>query len=170
MYSRQHKELERLQTKVAKGSMSRREFLSRVSAMGLGAMAPGLYMQSAMAAPKQGGRFRQGVTGGATSDVLDPGQILDHYMLNVQFGQLRNNLTEVAPSGELVPELAESWEGSNGAKTWNFKVRQGVEFHNGKSLTSEDVVDSLNHHLGEDSKSAAKGQLGAVTSVKADGK
>ena len=170
MYSRQQKELNRLQTKVSKGSMSRREFLSRVSAMGLGAMAPGLYMQSAMAAPKQGGRFRQGVTGGATSDVLDPGQILDPYMLNVQFGQLRNNLTEVAPSGELVPELAESWEGSNGAKTWNFKVRQGVEFHNGKSLTSEDVVDSLNHHLGEDSKSAAKGQLGAVTSVKADGK
>ena len=62
MYSRQHKELDRLQAKVAKGSMSRREFLSRVSAMGLGAMAPGLYMQSAMAAPKQGGRFRQGVT------------------------------------------------------------------------------------------------------------
>ncbi len=170
MYEKQRVELDRLQEKVAKGKISRREFMSRVSAMGLGAMAPGLYMQSAMAAPKQGGRFRQGVTGGATSDVMDPGQILDHYMLNVQFGQLRNNLTEVAPSGELVPELAESWEGSNGAKTWNFKIRQGVEFHNGKSLTAEDVVDSLNHHLGEESKSAAKGQLGAVTSVKADGK
>ena len=170
MYEKQKVELNRLQEKVAKGKISRREFMSRVSAMGLGAMAPGLYMQSAMAAPKQGGRFRQGVTGGATSDVMDPGQILDHYMLNVQFGQLRNNLTEVAPSGELVPELAESWEGSNGAKTWNFKIRQGVEFHNGKSLTAEDVVDSLNHHLGEESKSAAKGQLGAVTSVKADGK
>ncbi len=170
MYDRQRSEIDQLQARVAKGKMSRREFLSRISAMGLGAMAPGLYMQSALAAPKQGGRFRQGVTGGATSDVLDPGQILDHYMMNVQFAQLRNNLTEVAPNGDLVPELAESWEGSNGAKTWNFQVRQGVEFHNGKSLTSEDVVDSLSHHLGEDSKSAAKGQLGAVTSVKADGK
>ena len=170
MYERQKIEMDRLQAKVAKGKMSRREFLSRVSAMGLGAMVPGLYMQGALAAPKQGGRFRQGVTGGATSDVLDPGQILDHYMMNVQFGQLRNNLTEVGPSGDLVPELAESWEASNGAKTWNFKIRQGVEFHNGKSLTSQDVVDSLNHHLGEDSKSAAKGQLNAVTSVKADGK
>ena len=155
MYERQKIEMDRLQAKVAKGKMSRREFLSRMSAMGLGAMVPGLYMQGALAAPKQGGRFRQGVTGGATSDVLDPGQILDHYMMNVQFGQLRNNLTEVGPSGDLVPELAESWEASNGAKTWNFKIRQGVEFHNGKSLTSQDVVDSLNHHLGEDSKSAA---------------
>lgn len=170
MYEKQKAEISRLQERVAKGAMTRREFMTRMSAMGLSAAAPALYMQSAMAAPKQGGRFRQGVTGGATSDVLDPGQILDHYMLNVQFGQLRNNLTEVAPSGELVPELAESWEGSNGAKTWNFKIRQGVEFHNGKSLTAEDVVDSLNHHLGEDSKSAAKGQLGGVASVKADGK
>ena len=170
MYDRQKSEIDHLQARVAKGKLSRREFLSRISAMGLGAMAPGLYMQSALAAPKQGGRFRQGVTGGATSDVLDPGQILDHYMMNVQFAQLRNNLTEVAPDGNLVPELAESWEGSNGAKTWNFKVRQGVEFHSGKSLTSEDVVDSLNHHLGEASKSAAKGQLNAVASVKADGK
>ena len=41
MYSRQKTELDRLQAKVAKGNMSRREFLSRVSAMGLGAMAPG---------------------------------------------------------------------------------------------------------------------------------
>ena len=170
MYERQKIEIDRLQAKVAKGKISRREFLSRMSAMGLGAMVPGLYMQGALAAPKQGGRFRQGVTGGATSDVLDPGQILDHYMINVQFGQLRNNLTEVAASGDLVPELAESWAASNGAKTWNFKVRQGVEFHNGKSLTSQDVVDSLNHHLGKDSKSAAKGQLNAVTDVKAAGK
>ena len=46
MYSRQQKELNRQQTKVSKGSMSRREFLSRVSAMGLGAMAPGLYTVS----------------------------------------------------------------------------------------------------------------------------
>ena len=45
MYSRQKTELDRLQAKVAKGNMSRREFLSRVSAMGLGAMAPGLYAE-----------------------------------------------------------------------------------------------------------------------------
>ena len=160
MYERQMIEMERLQAKVAKGKISRREFLSRMSAMGLGAMVPGLYMQGALAAPKQGGRFRQGVTGGATSDVLDPGQILDHYMMNVQFGQLRNNLTEVAASVDRVPELAESWEASNGAKTWNFKIRQGVEFHNGKSLTSKDVVDSLNHHLGKEWTANPKGCFG----------
>jgi hypothetical protein len=41
MYEKQRVELDRLQEKVAKGKISRREFMSRVSAMGLGAMAPG---------------------------------------------------------------------------------------------------------------------------------
>ncbi|MCP4046126.1 MAG: peptide ABC transporter substrate-binding protein, partial [Gammaproteobacteria bacterium] len=124
-------------------------------ALGVGAMAPALYSEAAQAAPKKGGRLRQGLTGGATSDVLDPGQILDSYMTNVQFGQLRNNLTEVAASGELVGELAESWEANANATQWVFKIRKGVEFHNGKTLDSQDVVDSLNHHIGEKSTSAA---------------
>ena len=129
-----------------------------------------LVTKAEAATPKKGGRLRIGITGGATSDILDPGQILDSYMINVQFGQLRNGLTEVAPTGELIPELAESWEASADAKTWSFKIRQGVEFQNGKSLDSQDVVDSLNHHLGEASTSAAKGILGGIVSVKADGK
>jgi len=162
-------EIRFLQQMVAENRLSRRSFLSMAMALGVGAVAPALYSEAAKAAPKQGGRLRQGLTGGATSDVLDPGQILDSYMINVQFGQLRNNLTEVAANGELVGELAESWEANADATQWAFSIRKGVEFHNGKSLTSEDVVDSLNHHLGEDSKSAAAGILNGVAGVKADG-
>ena len=91
-------------------------------------------------------------------------------MINVLFGQVRNNLTEVSPTGELAPELAESWESTPDAKAWMFKIRQGVEFHNGKTLDSQDVVDSLRHHLAADSNSAAKGILGGIESVDADGK
>ena len=91
-------------------------------------------------------------------------------MINVLFGQVCNNLTEVSTTGELIPELAESWDSTPDAKVWTFKVRQGVEFHNGKTLDSQDVVDSLRHHLGEDSKSAAKGILGGIESIDADGK
>ena len=53
--------------------------------------------------------------------------------------------------------------------TWTFKLRQGVEFHNGKTVTAEDVVQSYQHHMGEDTKSAAKGIIKSVTEVKADG-
>ena len=163
-------EMQKLQKSVKQGGMSRRSFIAAAMAMGVGAAIPSLYSEAARAAMKKGGRMRVGLTGGATSDILDPGQILDLYMLSLQFGQLRNGLTEVAANGELIPELAESWEASKDARTWNFKLRSGVEFSNGKSLTVEDIVDSLNHHLTEDSKSAAKAILAGVDSIKADGK
>ncbi len=166
---KQEDEIVFLQRLVAENGLSRRKFLSAAMALGVGAMAPALYSEAARAAPKRGGRLRQGLTGGATSDVLDPGQILDSYMTNVQFGQLRNNLTEVAASGELVGELAESWEANADATQWVFKIRKGVEFHNGKTLNSQDVVDSLNHHYGEGSTSAAAGILTGVDNAKADG-
>ncbi len=160
-----------IQQSFESGKLSRRSFMSGALAMGISLTAASAILNEVEAAtPKKGGRLRVGLTGGATTDTLDPGQILDLYMMHLQFGQLRNGLTEVAPDGKLIPELAESWEASADARTWNFKVRQGIEFHNGKSLTSEDVVDSINHHLGEDSKSAAKGIMSGVVSVKADGK
>ena len=153
------------------GKVSRRGFITGALALGVSlSAASALVNQVEAATAKKGGRLRQAVTGGATSDVLDPGLILDQYMINLQFGQLRNNLTEVAANGELVPELAESWDASPDAKVWNFKIRKGVEFSNGKSMTSQDVVDSLNHHLHENSKSAARGILGGIAEVSADGK
>ena len=124
----------------------------------------------ASAAPKKGGRLRVAITGGGTGDVLDPAQTLDSYMINVSFGQLRNCLTEIDSDGSLIGELAESWTASDDASVWTFKLRQGVEFHNGKTLDAEDVVASYNHHRGEDTKSAAKGLVEAITEVKADGK
>ena len=46
-------ELERLKIKRERGKITRREFLSRVSAMGLAATAPALYTSTAMAGPKR---------------------------------------------------------------------------------------------------------------------
>ena len=153
------------------GQVSRRSFMAGALAMGVSLTAASAILNKVEAAtPKKGGRLRVGLTGGATTDVLDPGQILDLYMIHLQFGQLRNSLTEVGPDGQLAAELAESWDASADASTWNFKLRKGVEFHNGKSFTSEDVVASLNHHRGEDTKSAAKSIVSSIESIKADGK
>lgn len=44
---------------------------------------------------------------------------------------------------EVAPMLAESWEISEDGKGYNFKLREGVKFHNGKELTAEDVVVSM---------------------------
>ena len=158
-----------IRSSIGSGRIRRRDFMVAAIALGLSTTAASTVFNNAWAAVKKGGRLRTGITGGGTGDVLDPGLILDSYMINVQFGQLRNNLTEVSVSGELIPELAESWDSTPDAKSWMFKIRQGVEFHNGKTLDSQDVVDSLRHHLAEDSKSAAKGILGGIASVEADG-
>jgi peptide/nickel transport system substrate-binding protein len=104
---------------------------------------------------------------GSTTDTLDPSTSENGFTLSSNYAW-SNHLTEVGPDGSLRPELAESYS-STDAKTWVFDLRQGVEFHNGKTMTSEDVIASLQYHMGDESKSAAKGLLTAVTSMKADG-
>ncbi len=163
-------DLSKLKTLASERGVTRREFMQRALAAGATVAAATSVFESALAAePKKGGHFRQALTGGATTDVLDPAQTLDSYMINVSFGQLRNNLTEIAADGNLISELAESWEASADASTWTFKLREGVEFHNGKTLDAQDVIASFNHHRGEDTKSAAKGIISAVEDIKADG-
>lgn len=149
--------------------ISRRHFLTGATAMVLAAPALSLSGRAMAATAKKGGRLRLGCTGGATSDTLDPALILDIYMNQVSFGQLRNCLTEIAADGSLSAELAENWEPSPDAKIWTLKLRKGVEFHNGKSLTANDVIASLNHHRGKDTKSAAKDIVKPIVDMKADG-
>jgi peptide/nickel transport system substrate-binding protein len=134
---------------------SRRDFIRYAVATGVTATVAGSMFDKARAAtPQKGGSYIQALTGGGTKDVLDPAQTNDSYMINVG-NQLRNNLTEMSPEGQLRSELAESWESSDAVK-WVFKLRKGVEFHNGKTMDANDVAASFNHHRGEDSKSAPR--------------
>jgi len=150
-------------------SLSRRELLKSSAAVGLtAAIGPALLSTPALAQPRRGGHCKLGIGSGSTTDSLDPGTYADNYMQTVGHA-LHNYLTEVTNTGDLVGEIAEGWESSPDAKTWTFRLRPGVEFHNGKSVTPEDVVASIDHHRGEASTSAAKTILEAVTEVKAEG-
>ncbi|MCD4718645.1 MAG: twin-arginine translocation signal domain-containing protein [Desulfobacula sp.] len=151
--------------------ISRRQFIKGVSALGLtAALSPAFLSGNAMAAtPQKGGIFRQAMTGGATSDSLDPATLFASQNINVST-QLSNCLVEIDHNFKPVPELAQSWDASADAKIWTFKLRKGVEFHNGKPLTAQDVIFSINHHRGEESKSAAKPYLKSIKNIKSDGK
>ncbi len=109
-----------------------------------------------------------GLGGGSTTDSLDPATYTDAFMQLLGFG-IRNYLTEVAADGTLIPELATEWEPQEDGAVWVFKLREGIEFHNGKTLDAEDVAASINHHRGEDSKSAAKSILDPIKDISADG-
>jgi peptide/nickel transport system substrate-binding protein len=140
--------------KLIHGQIDRRQFVMSVLAAGVALPAALGFAHKAVAAtPIRGGRFRMGIAHGSTTDTLDSATSENHYTLinGYTFG---NHLTEVGADGELRGELAESYE-STDAQKWVFNLRQGVEFHNGKTMTSEDVVASFNHHMGEDSTSAA---------------
>jgi peptide/nickel transport system substrate-binding protein len=150
------------------GSISRRQFIA--SALAAGIILPTALTMSAnamAATPKKGGKLRIGMAHGGTTDSLDPATYENSMSTHIGF-TYGNCLTEVGPDGKLRPELAESYESTDG-KTWVFNLRKGVQFHGGKSLTAEDVIASLQHHMGEDSKSAAKGLVKPIVSMKADG-
>jgi peptide/nickel transport system substrate-binding protein len=162
------KELENLLTE---GKITRRTFIARVSAMGLMASVSPLFLSgmAEAATPKKGGRVIIGSAGGATTDSMDPGTIAQTMPQTVN-QCIRSQLVEVNYKGEAVPELAESWEASKDAVTWTFKLREGVEFHNGKTIDADDIIYSFNVHRGPDTKSAAKGIAEPITDIKADGK
>ena len=115
--------------------INRRHFMMGATAMGFAVPALSFSGRAMAAAAKKGGRLRLGCTGGATSDTLDPALILDIYMNQVSFGQLRNCLTEIAPDGSLTPELAESWEASPDAKVWTLEAEKG------RGVSQRQVVD-----------------------------
>ena len=121
--------------------------------------------------PKPGGRFRIGLGEGDIGDSHDPATWgTADLMIVGLWGAVYNNLMEIGPDDQLTPELAETVESSRDAKTWVFKLRRDVLFHNGKSLDADDVVVSFNHHRGRLSESAAKPILDSIVDLRADGK
>ena len=142
-------QLEKLKNELNSGRISRREFVRATSMLGLAAMAPGM-LTTAQAAPKKGGKFTAGLGHGSTTDSLDPATWENDFITGTGYARY-NYLTEIDTDGNLIGELAESWEASADARQWTFRLRKGVEFHNGKTLAAEDVVASINHHRGEGS-------------------
>lgn len=115
--------------------------------------ASGLSLQ---ASSRRGGVLRVGLSGANTSDSWDSRTHADTFMAVAGHGAVFDCLTEVAANGELVGELAESWDASSDAVTWTFKLRQDVTFHNGKPFGADDVLASLSMHIAEGARSAAK--------------
>ncbi len=118
--------------------------------------------------PKKGGKVRVALAEGSTQDSLNPWTYTDIYMLSVAFAT-HSTLTEIDPSGELVGDAAKGWEGSNGAQTWTFELRPEVTFSDGRKLTADDVIASIQYHAGEDSGSGVRTTADTIAGFRKDG-
>jgi peptide/nickel transport system substrate-binding protein len=94
--------------------------------------------------PTRGGRLRIGVLGGGASESLDPNFAINEVdvprVLNLYDG-----LTELDPDGNVRPHLLEEWSSNDDATVWTLKMRDGVVFHDGSPLTTDDIVYSLRY-------------------------
>lgn len=160
--------MDKTKHKTASGRISRRGVLQGSAALGTAALIGPLAAGSAQAQPKKGGTLRVAMAHGSTTDSYDPGS-WENAFVQVFATARHGYLTEVAADGSLVGEIAESWESSPDASVWTFNIRPGVKFHSGKDLTPQDVIASLEHHMGEDSGSAAKPFVDPIKDMKVEG-
>ena len=66
---------------------------------------------------------------------------------------------------EAVPALATSWEPSQDGKTWTFKLRQGVKFHDGTPFNAQAVKTTVEHLLDKDTASPRRASYTLIKSI-----
>jgi peptide/nickel transport system substrate-binding protein len=138
-----------------RGSITRRQLL-----VGAGALAGGLALGSILEAcggtsptssggssnPKRGGNFRVGVTGGGSKDFID-GQNINAAPDTARMIATFETLLIFDENYKLTTDgLAESVT-QDSPTQWTIRVRQGIEFNNGKTLSADDVIYSLQRIL-----------------------
>jgi peptide/nickel transport system substrate-binding protein len=68
-------------------------------------------------------------------------------------------LTKINVDGKVTPLLAESWTMDPDGKSYTFKLRKGVRFHDGEAFDSADVKYSFERAKDEKSTNKAKGAV-----------
>lgn len=117
----------------------------------------------------KGGTAIVGIT--QEPDFLDPHLAVAAGTKEILFN-LFEGLVRLTPEGDFEPCLASEWKIEDEGKALRFQLREGVKFHNGKELTADDVVYSLNRAAGLDTDKPLIPGLAGITSVEAanDGK
>jgi peptide/nickel transport system substrate-binding protein len=92
------------------------------------------------------GVLKQAIHWGFSADWLDPGSTGYTGAAQLPMYLFHDALLKPMPDGTYTPCLAESYTVSPDARVYEFKLRRGVKFHNGDTMTAEDVVFSFNRY------------------------
>lgn len=96
---------------------------------------------AAAGTPKKGGTITIGVE--AETDRFDPGNGNIGFPARAIHHLVYGSLTAATPDGKWVPYLAESVTGSDDAKVWTVKLRQGMTFQDGTAFDATNVKASM---------------------------
>ena len=138
----------------APGRVTRRDVLRHAAQIGL---LPGI---SARAASAPGDTIR--VAAPTPTGAIDPLTVADPGGL-LMLQQTGEFLLRGTPDLALQPMLATSWRSNADASVWDFTLRPGVFFHDGRMLTAADVVATMDRladpAIGSNALSALRGVL-----------
>jgi peptide/nickel transport system substrate-binding protein len=138
----------------ARAALGRRQFLRGIAATGAVVGAGGLltacsgsstssHAASTVGKPKRGGDLKVGLTGGGPTDTVDPHKGIT-YLDSSRLQSLYSPLVQLDANAELEYMLAESITPNKDFTQWEIKLKPDVTFHNGKPLTAQDVIFTLN--------------------------
>ena len=82
---------------------------------------------------------------------LDPTAGAASAIAEITLYNVYETLTKIGSDSRVTPLLAESWEASADLKTWTFKLKGGLKFHNGEPFSSANVKFSFERAVAKDS-------------------
>ena len=160
----------------AAGRLSRRDFIRRGTVVGISVPLLGSILaacgSSSSSSARRPRRARRSRPAGAAGAVIKAGIVTPTAAINPVTVADQGGLDMLAQTGEylclsdqtllLKPVLATSWSANSTADVWTFKIRQGVKFHNGASLTADDVVYTYQLQTNPKNASNALSAFGGV--------
>jgi peptide/nickel transport system substrate-binding protein len=161
---------DQLLAEILAGRMTRRELIVRATVLGLSATTIGAILAAcgaggtstpAAAKPRQGGTLRAGLTGGSSSDTLDPHMGLT-YLDTARANQIYQPLLKLNAAAQTELELAEEISPHGSTSEWIIRLRSGITFHDGKPLTADDVIFTLQRILNPKAPLSGATSLGPV--------
>lgn len=99
--------------------------------------------------------------------VLDPTADATASIDTITAHNIFESLTTVTESGEVRPQLAESWTVSPDGLVYTFDLVDGETFHDGSVFDANDVTFSFNRAMAEDSVNPSKGIFKPIERVEA---
>ena len=108
----------------------------------------GIPAQEAAAQPKPDGEMRWALYVTIPPVWFDPAEVVGTITPFWLLYALHDALVKPMPGNLMAPSLAESWTVSTDQRTYEFKLREGVKFHNGDPFTADDVKFSFLRNKG----------------------